>query len=97
MLRHVSLLTFRPGTTDGQVDTILDALSALPTTIDAIIELRCGRDLGFADDNADIAVVVDLADRAAWDDYQRHPTHQAVLVDLIRPLLERRTAAQFTV
>jgi hypothetical protein len=90
-LRHIVLLSFEPG---ADVDAIEAALLAMPDEIPAIRSVSVARDLGLAEGNAEIALVVDLDDADAWRDYQEHPAHQRLLTDLLRPALRSRTAIQ---
>ncbi|MGI9601378.1 MAG: Dabb family protein [Acidimicrobiales bacterium] len=97
MLRHVVLLDFRPDTSSDAIDILVDALRALPDQIESIVGYQVGTDLGFAADNAQVAVVAEFADRAGWDSYQQHPAHQQVIADLVKPHLAGRSASQFTI
>lgn len=89
--RHIALLTFAPGT---DVDAIVEALHTLPAQIPELRSYEVGRDAGLAADNADLAVVAELDDRAGYEAYRDHPAHQAVIAELIAPHLTARTAAQ---
>jgi hypothetical protein len=93
-LRHVVLLTWKAGTDAAAIQAVVDGLGRLPVAIPELREYRFGSDLGIADGNADFAIVADFADADAWARYQEHPEHQRVLVELIRPILAARTAAQ---
>ncbi len=95
--RHVSLLALRPDTSTVDRAAIVDALRALPAAIAAIDHYSIGVDAGLADDNFDIVVVADFADRDAFFVYRDHAEHQAVLTTLIRPHLDARAAVQYEV
>ncbi|MCZ7525991.1 MAG: Dabb family protein [Acidimicrobiia bacterium] len=97
MLRHVSLLTWTPEATAEQRQAVRDALGRLPGRIPEIRDYRFGDDAGLADGNADFAVVADFDSPEAYDAYARHPDHQAVIADHIRPILAGRLAVQFVV
>ena len=93
-LRHVVTLTFRDDTSDDHVAEIVSRLRALP---DAIPELRSyviGTDVGRSDGNASLAIVADFDSWAGYEAYRDHPAHQAVIQDLILPVLAGRTALQ---
>lgn len=89
--RHIALLTFGPGT---DIDAIAEALKALPARIPALRRYEVGRDAGVAPDNADLAVVAELDDRAGYETYRDHPAHQAVIAEHIAPHLIARAAVQ---
>lgn len=97
MLRHLVVLTFTDATTSERVDEIVRALETLPAQIPVIESLVVGRDAGLEGDPGAIriGIVTVLADAQAWRDYQTHPAHQRVLVEMIRPALAARTAIQF--
>lgn len=94
MFHHIALLELQPETTDEQIDEVVDALRRLPDSIAEIRAFRVGRDAGLADDNATIAVVAGFDDPDGYIVYRDHPVHQAVITDLIRPRLARRSAIQ---
>jgi hypothetical protein len=96
MLRHVVCLTWRDGQPDT-IDALEAALVALPACIPEIRAYSFGRDLGLADGNAGFGIVADFDDADGWRTYQQDPEHQRIIVELIRPHLAARTAAQFVV
>ncbi len=93
-LRHIVLLTVRDRTTDEQLDAIVEALRALPGQIPELVSYVVGRDAGLAEGNADLCAVADFATEADYQVYRDHPAHQAVIQDLILPVLAGRTALQ---
>ncbi len=95
MFRHVLLLTMRDDADDAQVDALVDALRSLPAQIPEIASYRAGRDLGLRDDTADVAIVGEYADEAAWRAYLAHPAHRAVVTDHVEPLVAHRQSVQF--
>lgn len=95
MFRHVLLLTMRDDADDTQVNALVDALRSLPAQIPEIVSYRTGRDLGLRDDTADVAIVGEYADEAAWRAYLAHPTHRAVVTDHVEPLVAHRQSVQF--
>jgi hypothetical protein len=97
MLRHVVCLTWKDGVPPGAVDAIAAALGALPGRIPEIRAYSFGRDLGLGAGNAGFGIVADFDDAAGWRTYQDDPEHQRIIVELIRPHLASRTAAQFTI
>lgn len=70
-------------------------LSALRGVVPSIIDLAIGPDV-VGGGNWDLALVVDVADRAGLDAYQTHPDHQAV-VSFVRSVVADRVAVDFEV
>ena len=95
MYRHVALFRFKPDATAEQRATVLDVLRTLPAQIPEIKDFRVGPNAGDDEGNAEFAVVADFENAGDYAIYQRHPAHQAVLSEHIRPILASRTAAQY--
>jgi hypothetical protein len=96
-IRHVSVLTWREGTPVASIAAVSDALATLPAQIPELRDYRFGPDLGLAADNCDFVVVADFASVEGYLAYRDHPAHQAVLADVIRPILAARSAVQYTI
>jgi len=94
MLRHVVCLHLRADAPAEAVDGLRAALAALPRQIPEIRAYTFGPDVGLASDNADFAVVADFDDADAWQRYQTHPAHVAVVQQHVQPHFERRHAVQ---
>ena len=97
MLRHVVCLHLRTDAPPDAVDALRDALAALPAEIPEIRAYTFGPDMGLASGNADFAVVADFADADAWQRYQTHPAHVAVVERHVAPSFERRHAVQLEI
>ena len=97
MLRHVALFRWKPETTAADVSKVEAALHQLPGKIPCILAYRFGRDVGVQDGNADFALVADFPDEEGLATYANHPDHQAVLQNLIRPILAQREAIQYVI
>jgi hypothetical protein len=67
------------------------------TTAADVSKVEAGRDLGVQDGNADFALVADFSDQEGLATYANHPDHQAVLQNLIRPIMARREAIQYVI
>jgi hypothetical protein len=94
VIRHVSLLTFAPDTTDAQVHAIEQALSVLPARL-PLRSYSFGRDAGINPDQASFAVVADFDSIADYVEYRDDPEHRRILAELIAPILASRTTAQY--
>jgi len=97
VIRHVSLLTFSAGTTDAQVQDVVDALMTLPERLTQLRGYAIGRDLGVNAGNASFAVVADFDTVDDYLGYRDDPEHRRILGELIAPILASRTAAQYEV
>ena len=95
MIQHLVLITFVPEATDEQRQAVVEGLEDLPNHIPEIVSYHVGLDLGLADGNASVGVAAEFATDADWATYQAHPSHQAVIDDLIAPVRASRTAVQF--
>ena len=94
MIRHIALLTFVEGTTEEQVASIEAALARLPDRIPALRSYSFARDLGIDAGNASLAVIAEIDDEAGYLTYRDDPEHRRIIVELIRPVLAGRAAAQ---
>ena len=91
---HVALFTWRPGTSDEQVQQLSDALATLPGQIDEIRSFRLGPDAGVAVGNDRFAVVAEFDDLEAYKRYASDPRHREVIDRLLKPILASRHAVQ---
>jgi heme-degrading monooxygenase HmoA len=85
-------------------DTSSEAVEEIATTLRGFIadaELpglqswTCGRDAGFAENNADFAVVAVFDDADAYTTYRDHPEHRRIITEQIAPRLASRSVVQF--
>lgn len=91
------MFVFVPDVTEEQIAAVGFGLAALPDLIPGIEAFQFGPDAGLNDGNHHYAVIADFASIEAYLTYRDHPAHQAVLDDLIRPILASRAAVQFLV
>ncbi len=97
MVRHVVAFRFAPGTTDEQRERVEQGLASLPARIEDIRRYAFGPDLGLAEGNFDFVVVGDFDDADAYQRYAAHEAHQALIRDVIRPVLAERVAVQYEI
>ena len=93
-LRHIVTLTFRDDTTDDQIHEIVEALRRLPSQIDEIERYDVGTDAELAEGNAHLGIVADFGSVEGYEVYRDHPAHQAVITQLIVPVIAGRSAVQ---
>ena len=94
MFRHVAVFTWTPESTPEQRDAAVDGLRTWAEQCREYGTLTLGVDAGLAEGNADVVVVVDLPDRETYAGYAADDRHQALLRDLVRPILGSRCAVQ---
>ena len=94
-IRHVVAFRFKEGTSPEQVTALTDGLALLPGLIPEVAAYHFGPDVGINDGNADLAVTADFATLADYLVYRDHPDHQALIRDLVAPILAERMAVQF--
>ena len=94
-LRHVVMFRFAEGTTDDQVQALADGLDGMPAAVGTIVDYRHGPDVGVNETTYDYAVVGDFSTIDDYLAYRDHPDHQALVRDLVRPILAERATIQF--
>jgi hypothetical protein len=94
MFRHIALFAWVADATDEQKQAVRDGLASLPGQIPELRSYCFGDDAGLREGNFDFGLVADFDDVDGWQAYSSHPAHQAVLADLIRPILANRAAIQ---
>jgi Stress responsive A/B Barrel Domain len=95
MLRHVVLFTWKDTADAGRRAAAVGALRRLREDVGGMSALAVGEDAGLVEGNADAVLVADFPDAEAFAAYARHPVHQAVLDEHVRPWLAGRSALQF--
>ena len=93
----MALFRWKPETTAADVSKVEAALRQLPDKIPCIQSYRFGRDLGVQEGNADFGLVADFIDEDGLQTYANHPEHQAVIRELIRPIMAGREAIQYVI
>ena len=81
--------------TDAAKVAAADGLRALPQQIPTVRDYRFGPDAGLADSNWDFVLVADFDDEAGYLTYRDHPAHQAVIADVLQPIVAQRAGVQY--
>ena len=89
------MVDLRPGTTDEQVQTLRDALAAVP--FERRRAFTFGRDLDLVENTVDIVMISEFDDEQAYRDWSVDPAHRAVSAEFLRPIAERVTRGQIRV
>jgi heme-degrading monooxygenase HmoA len=96
-ITHVVTFGWTEDTSSETVDEIATALRGFiaDAELPGLRSWTCGRDAGFADDNADFAVVAVFDDTDAYTAYRDHPEHRRIISEQIAPRIAARSAVQF--
>ena len=97
MLRHVVLFAWVPEATDEQKQQVTDELRSLPPLMSGLRSFHVGPDAGVVDGNADFALVADFDDTSSYLAYRNHPTHRAIIDQVINPIIKNRVAIQYEI
>lgn len=97
MLRHVVLFAWTPEATAEQKQQVIDDLRSLPPLMSGLRAFDVGPDAGVVDGNADFALVADFDDVPSYLAYRNHPTHRAIIDQVINPIIESRVAIQYEI
>ena len=90
MVEHIVLLKLKSNTTEGQIQTLTDALLKMGNEIPGIEEVSAGmnnspegKEHGFG-----YGFIVRFRDTQARDAYLPHPVHRQVASEYLRPIVE---------
>jgi Stress responsive A/B Barrel Domain len=97
--RHVVMFRFTDEATADQRKALAAGLDSMPAATGAIEadRYRHGPDVGIGEGNWDYVIVADFATAEQYLAYRDHPDHQALIRDLVRPILAERAAVQLEV
>lgn len=95
MIRHVVLVTMKPGTDDHEMEAIVEAAKKLPTEIPSLREIEVG--LGANQGNATFGIVALFDDMDGFQEYMQHPAHKSFGQGHIVPVVESATQIQFQI
>ena len=93
MITHIYVAKLKPGVSDEKVTAWLDAIRGL--SIEGMLELRCGPDLGLREGNYDVAITCDFVDQAAWHRYNDDTLHNQIRAEHAKPIVEDQRRVQF--
>ncbi|MFT4280483.1 Dabb family protein [Microbacterium sp.] len=79
-----------------QAAEVARRLTSLVGVVPSIRALSAGPNAAYAQQNVDVAVVIDFDDVQGLDEYQSHPAHQDVAA-YIRSVVSHRMAVDFEV
>jgi hypothetical protein len=94
MIRHVTLIDFKYGTTDEQMAAVRAAFQSLPEHIPGIRDFSVGLDLGLLEGNAGLAVHATFDSRDDFLAYSVHPAHGEVIFPVCGEVMAGYSTAQ---
>jgi len=83
--------------TAEQKQQVTDDLRSLPPLMSGLRAFDVGPDAGVVDGNADFALVADFDDVPSYLAYRNHPTHRAIIDQVINPIIKSRGAIQYEI
>ena len=78
MIRHIFVGTFKPDTTEADIDELLRSWMGMLGVVPGLRNLTGGRNVSPREHKYDVALVADLDDMDAWEGYMIHPEHLAI-------------------
>ena len=95
MIRNLTLVNIKPGTTEQQIRAVEDALRSLK--LSGLMAMTMGRDLGLREGNMDFGLVIDFEDEDAYHAFDGDAEHNRIRRELIAPIADRVERCQFRV
>jgi len=89
MVKHIVMWTLRDKADAAEIKARLEALTG---KIPGLLHIEVGIDFLASAQSADVVLIAELENRAALDDYQQHPEHQAVV-----PIVKAAAIARYVV
>ncbi|MEA5519025.1 MAG: Dabb family protein [Limnoraphis robusta] len=97
MIVHVVLFKWKEDTTPEAIRSTMEGLKELKAKIPGIIDLSCGENFSERSQGFQHGLVVKFTDKSALEAYTPHPDHQAVVQNLIKPILADILAVDYEV
>jgi hypothetical protein len=97
MVEHLVFFKFKDGTSKQDVEALHQGLRKLKKTVPGVVELTVGHNFTARGQGFTTGLYVRLKDRAALDEYSKHPEHVAVVETLVKPHLADIMAIDYDV
>ena len=94
MVRHIALMRWKPEATAEQRAGTIAEMKRMPEHVPELRSFMVEENAGTADGNFDLAIIAELDDFDAYAIYRDHPEHQALIRDMVVPILGERAAVQ---
>jgi hypothetical protein len=96
MIRHVTLIDFKEGTSDEQKQAVQVAFEKLPQQIPEIRDFEVGVDLGLLEGNAGLAVHATFNSQEDFMAYATHSAHGEVVYPVCGEVMAGYSTAQIS-
>ncbi|WP_413166861.1 Dabb family protein [Capilliphycus salinus ALCB114379] len=97
MIVHIVLFKWTEDATPEAIAAAIEGLRELKAKIPGIIDLSCGENFSERSQGFQHGLLVKFTDKAALEAYTPHPDHQAVVQNLIKPILADILAVDYEV
>ena len=96
-LHHIICVKLKKSVTQAELDNLKKSTLALKEKIPVILSITAGKNITKRSRGFNFAIVVKLKDRSALDAYLNHPSHQKLLREVAKPLVEEIIALDFEI
>ena len=96
MLRQVTLIKFKSGISDQQIENLSVEFSKIANVVNGILRFDFGPDKNIEDSTMDYALVIDYDSPYSWKEYRLHPKHVSFAMNAMR-IIERVERVQYDV
>ena len=97
MIRHVTLIDFKEGTTEAQRTAVCEVFEQLPQHIPGIRQFEVGLDLGLLEGNAGLAVHATFDSQEDFITYATHAAHGEVVFPVCGEVMAGYSTAQIAI
>lgn len=96
MIRHIAMLAWTDEATPERIDAIEEALLPMPQVMPFIRRYEIKRDLGI-NSSHDFVVIAEFDSAGDYQAYAANPEHQAVIDELIKPVMASIARVQIAI
>ena len=96
-IRHVVLFSFPDGPDADYLARMEKGLEWMKAEIVEIASASWGPDLTDEESHFDYALILDFADRIAYETYRHHPAHRQFIADYMREVPMKKVRLQYEV
>jgi hypothetical protein len=95
VIRHIALLTLRPGKQFSDLRVVEEAMRSL--RFDGLRSLMFAPDLGIVPGTCACAVIIDFADEASYIAFEHDTSHARIRAELLAPVVQHAVRCQILV
>jgi hypothetical protein len=94
-VRHIVLFSFPEGRDEDFITRMSAGLQRMVAAVPDIAHATWGTDITEGRDNYDFALVLDFADREAYQGYRDHAAHKQFIEDFMRAVPMKKVRVQY--